>query len=541
MKKTAKIPKESREGTLPARIQELESRLTEAEETLRAIRDGEVDALVTSTPDGDKIFTLTGAEQPYRIMIEMLNEGAATLSDDGTIFYSNQRFADMLGTPLDKLIGTSVYRFVASRDRGAMETAFRQSSYRGETAFVMPDGSALPVLLSLNSYQDTGSPATVCMVATDVTALKQAEDRIRQERQRLFDVLETLPAMICLLTPDYRVAFANRSFREKFGESRGRHCYEHCFGYSQPCDFCESYKVLETGRPHHWEVRAPDGSIIDAYDFPFTDADGSPLILEMDFDITAQRKSEAALKELAETLEQRVAERTNDLEEANKEMESFSYSVSHDLRAPLRAIDGFSSMLLKKHGPEFDRDSLRKFNVIRSNVRKMGQLIDDLLTISRLGRREMSFGRIDMAALVNGLWKDLRTANADRAIRLTANSLPEGYGDAVLLGQAMLNLLSNAVKFTKTSDLAVIEVGGSVGAGETVYFVRDNGVGFDMAYYDKLFQVFQRLHNDEEHEGTGVGLAIVQRIVHRHGGRVWAEGKEGEGATFYFALPSSPV
>jgi len=235
--------------------------------------------------------------------------------------------------------------------------------------------------------------------------------------------------------------------------------------------------------------------------------------------------------------EEAIKERTVQLEAAYREIESFSYSVSHDLRAPLRAIDGFSLMLLKKHGDQFDKDTLRKFNVIRSNAQTMGQLIDDILTISRLGRKEMSIEKLDMSAIVREIWKELETINPGRNMAITVNGMPEGYGDGTLIRQAYLNLLGNAVKFSKYREKAIVEAGGHNKGNEHVYYIRDNGVGFDMAYYDKLFGVFQRLHKADEFEGTGVGLATVERVIKRHGGRVWAEGKVNEGATFYFSLP----
>jgi two-component system sensor kinase len=224
------------------------------------------------------------------------------------------------------------------------------------------------------------------------------------------------------------------------------------------------------------------------------------------------------------------------LEYAVKELESFSYSVAHDLRAPLRAIDGYARLILKKQGDKFDADTLDKFNVIRSNTHLMGQLIDDLLTFSRLGRKHISPMTLDMEVLMKDAWKEVQASEPERDIKLEVGSIPPGYGDMALIKQVLINLLGNAVKFTKYKDAAHIEAGGYTDGDEHVYYVRDNGVGFDMAYYDKLFGVFQRLHSTEQFEGTGVGLATVQRLIHRHGGRVWAEGKVDEGACFYFAL-----
>jgi light-regulated signal transduction histidine kinase (bacteriophytochrome) len=234
-----------------------------------------------------------------------------------------------------------------------------------------------------------------------------------------------------------------------------------------------------------------------------------------------------------------LAERTAQLEAANKELESFSYSVSHDLRAPLRAIDGYARMILRTQSDKFDKHTLDKFNVIRSNTHMMGQLIDDLLALSRLGRKHISLTLLDMDTLVRDVWKQMQNTNPERNMVLTVNSISPSCGDRALIKQVYINLLSNAVKFTKHKDAAYIEAGGYSDGNEVVYYIRDNGVGFDMRYYDKLFEVFQRLHSDDDFEGTGVGLAIVQRIVHRHRGRVWAEGKVNEGATFYFSLPSS--
>jgi len=230
--------------------------------------------------------------------------------------------------------------------------------------------------------------------------------------------------------------------------------------------------------------------------------------------------------------------RTHQLENANKELESFSYSVSHDLRAPLRAIDGYARMILRKQAGQFDEETQRQFNVIRDNTRSMGQLIEDLLSFSRLGRQDMTLSEIDMESLLREVWGEVQEMNPDRRVSLKVNELPPATGDQALIKQVLKNILENAFKFTKVREAALIEAGGSIQGNETVYYVRDNGIGFDMSYYDKLFGVFQRLHTPDEYEGTGIGLSIVQRIIQRHGGRVWAEGEAGRGATFYFMLPN---
>ncbi len=229
--------------------------------------------------------------------------------------------------------------------------------------------------------------------------------------------------------------------------------------------------------------------------------------------------------------------RTTELEAANKELESFSYSVSHDLRAPLRAIDGYSRMLAKDMRGKLTAESERKLNNIRENIKKMEQLIDDLLAFSRLGRQALTFGPIDIGSLVDEVWSGLCSINSGRSIEIRKDKLPQVHGDLHLIKQVLFNLIANAVKFTRICKHAVIEIGGSDEDSKVLIYVKDNGVGFDMDYYDKLFNVFQRLHNKEEFEGTGVGLATAQRIIHKHSGHIWAEGKIDQGATFYFTLP----
>lgn len=232
-----------------------------------------------------------------------------------------------------------------------------------------------------------------------------------------------------------------------------------------------------------------------------------------------------------------LLERTALMEAANKELESFSYSVSHDLRAPLRAVDGFSRILLEEHAPALAPDAARYLRLIRENAQQMGQLISDLLAFSRLSRQPLSVQPVLPAELVHRSLEELKSEHESRKVEVTVSELPTCQGDPSLLHQVFMNLLSNALKYTRKREEARIEVTGHRNGIEAVYSVKDNGAGFDMRYADKLFGVFQRLHRAEEYEGTGVGLAIVQRIVHRHGGRVWAEAEVGKGATFYFTIP----
>jgi two-component system sensor kinase len=233
-----------------------------------------------------------------------------------------------------------------------------------------------------------------------------------------------------------------------------------------------------------------------------------------------------------------VAGRTAQLETAIKELEAFSYSVSHDLRAPLRGVDGYVRILQEEYGDRLDAEGKRLIGVASSEARRMGRLIDDLLAFSRVSRHQTELRQVDMGALARAVFEDLVKASPGAVPSLELQDLPPALGDAAMLRQVFANLLGNALKFSRHQAEPIIEVGFTQGVGETTYFVRDNGAGFDEKHAEKLFGVFQRLHSEEEFEGTGIGLALVQRIVHRHGGVVRAEGRPGAGAAFYFTLPT---
>lgn len=260
---------------------------------------------------------------------------------------------------------------------------------------------------------------------------------------------------------------------------------------------------------------------------------------KLETEIGERKRAEDEVNKLNTDLERIVAERTEQLRNANRQLEAFSYSVAHDLKSPLRAINGFCHILMEDYGPQLDGEAQRYLNSIARGAETMGNLITALLEFSRQGLKEMTLSRIDMNELVGSVLEELQRITAERRLEWKLQPLPPVRGDRAMIRQVWVNLLSNAIKFTEPKDNALVEVGCSErGADQNTYYVKDNGAGFDMQFVGKLFGIFQRLHATEKFQGTGLGLSIVQRVVQRHGGRVWAEGKVNEGATFHFTLPA---
>ena len=261
------------------------------------------------------------------------------------------------------------------------------------------------------------------------------------------------------------------------------------------------------------------------------------LLEEVRLEMEQRKKVEKEVKKLNAELEKRVIERTSQLEAANKELQAFAYSVSHDLRAPLRAISGFSEFIVEDYGPKLNEEGRRLLGLIRSNTQKMDQLITDILSLSRVTRGEHKVSKVDMTKMALSMLNEVVSPETQEKINLIIEALPEAFADSTFIKLVWINLISNAIKFSSGEKKPEIKIGGYTENEFNIYYIKDNGVGFNPQYTHKLFGVFQRLHQSDEFEGTGVGLAIVQRIIHRHGGKVWAEGKEGKGATFYFSLP----
>jgi PAS domain S-box-containing protein len=476
-----------------------------------------------------------------RSLIEASLDPLVTIDADGKVTDVNAATEKATGRSRNDLIGTdfSDYFTEPEKARAGYQQVFREGWVQDYALEIRHrDGHFTPVLYNASVYRNAdGEVLGVFAAARDITDRKRAEEAVRQERQRLHELFEMLPVYVALLTPDYHIPYANRTFRERFGEANDRRCYEHLFDRAVPCENCETFKVLEGNQPRTWEWTGPDGRDYDIFDFPFTDSDGSPMIMEMGIDVTEQKRLQRELRQMNEELEHRVAARTAELQNSNKELEAFAYSVSHDLRAPLRAMDGFSQALLEDYADALDDEGKSHLRRVRAASQRMGDLIDGILGLSRTTRSEVRRTTVNMSAVAQAVAAELQKTDPQRRVEFVIEPHLIVHADANLLRIMLENLLGNAWKFTSKHPGARIEVGSIRHEGETAYFVRDDGAGFDMQYANNLFGAFRRLHSAAEFEGTGVGLATVQRIVHRHGGRIWAEGQVEKGATFFFTIP----
>ncbi len=386
---------------------------------------------------------------------------------------------------------------------------------------------------------------TVAQLQEEVMVRQEAERALKTISAYARSLIEASLDPLVTISPAGKITDVNCATEEATGIARERLIGSDFSNYfTEPLKAREGYeRVFSQGfvRDYPLTLRHVSGRIMEVlYNATIYKNEAGEVqgVFAAARDVSERKRAEEEIRKLNAELEERVKERTAQLEAANKELEAFSYSVSHDLKAPIRTIDGFSRMLMLEHAAQLDAEALRFLEVIRQNTGFMARLIDDLLALSRLGRHELRKAQVNLAPMCDTAFQELKAQAPERCLDLTIKDLPLAYGDPSLLHQVIVNLLTNACKYTKFEETASIEVGGWCAAGENVYYVRDNGVGFDMRFEKQLFGVFQRLHGEGDFEGTGVGLAIVKRILQRHGGRVWAEGKVGEGATFYFALPT---
>jgi PAS domain S-box-containing protein len=382
--------------------------------------------------------------------------------------------------------------------------------------------------------------------------IRQRDEDLRHQQAQTRTIIESALDCIVMMDTQGRIVDFNAASEQTFGMSREQVLGQDLAEVLVPARYREAHRAglrryLETGEGEIIGRRVElSAQRADGTEFPIelaisrVETAGDPLFAGFISDITERKQAEEEIHKLNAVLEQKVRERTAQLQASNAELESFCYSVSHDLRAPLRAIDGFSQALTDEL-PELSETAQRYFNRIRAATARMGQLIEDLLNLSKVSRGRLELAEVDMSRLAREVIDNLELRDADRKVDISIWEGMNVRGDARLLRVVLENLLANAWKFTGKVEQARIEVGQMRDRNRTVYFVRDNGAGFDMAYADKLFGAFQRLHSTDEFPGTGVGLATVQRIVHRHGGRIWADAAPGRGAAFFFTLAPDEV
>lgn len=477
--------------------------------------------------------------------------GYHSLDADGKIVRINDTELAMVGYNREEVVGRKrLPDLMAPEFAQIWERNFRLFVDQGrlddrEYEFCRKDGSTFIGSLSGVAVRDpAGKLLYSRSTMIDVSERRTIEDRLRETNAFLDAIVENIPSMIFLKHADsLKFARFNKAAEQVLGKKRedliGKSDYD--FFPVEQADFFTAKdrevlagnEVVDIGEERI--LTASGKRILHTRKISLRDAGGRPwYLLGISEDITDRIKA----REDIEKLNAALAQRANQLETANRELEGFTYSVSHDLRAPLRAIDGFARIFAEDYGGQVDDEGRRLLKVIQDNSQRMGMLIDDLLAFSRMGRNALATEAVDMNRLAEEAVKEIGSAHHGPAPELSIAKLPDAWGDTAMLRQVWLNLVSNAFKYSSTVPAPAIAISAEESADGTVtYCVRDNGAGFDMRYYDKLFNVFQRLHSAEEFPGTGVGLAIVQRIVSRHGGRAWARAAPNQGASFYFSLP----
>ncbi|WP_148662873.1 PAS domain-containing sensor histidine kinase [Scytonema hofmannii] len=497
-------------------------------------------------------IALRQSESRLRFFVESDLIGIISSDIHGRLKEVNDAFLSIVGYTrkdflVERLEGKDLTppEFLPLDEAALAEAKVKGSSSPYEKAYIRKDGTRVPVLVGCTIVGEQQEEAIAFVL--DISELKRTQAALTESEKRFRHVTDTAPMMVWMSGRDKLCNYFNKPWLEFTGRTMEMETGNGWLEGLHPEDLqhcLETYMSAFDARLRfqmEYRLRRFDGKYRWLFDIgvPRLTPEGEFLgYIGSCIDIEDRKQTEAQMRQINETLEERVKKRTVQLESANRELESFSYSVSHDLRAPLRHITGFVDLLQKRLAEtSLDETSQHYLDIITEATKQAGKLIDDLLTFSRVGRSEMRHTNVDMNLLLREVQRDLLPETKNRKISWQIESLPQVHGDPSMLRLVLRNLLENAIKYSKTRSLAEITVGCISEEQEVVFFVRDNGIGFDMRYVHKLFGVFQRLHSDPQFEGTGVGLANVQRIVHRHGGRVWAESEIEKVTTFYFALP----
>jgi PAS domain S-box-containing protein len=468
----------------------------------------------------------------------------------GRYLMVNQRFRDLFHVTDQSITAMTDFDIFAPSVATAIRAMDERVAKAGhpvteEEVVPLQNGNQTYISVKSTLLDNTGQPNAIFGISTDITKVKEVEENLRKSLREISDYKFALDQSSIVAITDQKgcITYVNDNFctisKYTREELLGQDHRIINSGFHPAAFIRHLWITIANGRIWKGELKnkAKDGTFywVDTTIVPFLDEKGKPYqYIAIRSDITSRKQAEAALQMLNEELEERVSLRTNQLEVANKELESFSYSVSHDLRAPLRGIIGYTSMLEEDYAPHLDAEGLRITSIIKRNTLKMGHLIDGLLMFSRMTRQDIMKTGLDMGKMVQEIIEEQSPASkADWDL----HTLPIVKGDYNTVRQVWINLISNAVKYSANHQHPHIEIGSFIQDHQTVFYVKDNGVGFDNKYRDKLFKVFQRLHSYDQFEGTGVGLALVEKIISKHGGNVWAEAMLDKGATFYFSLP----
>lgn len=550
--------KHPKNKSLIEQIEVLRTRLEEAEQTIEAIRNGDIDALIDNKGNNIRIFTIEGAETAYRLMVDTMSEGAMTLDPNGSILYANKRISEMLVIPHQQIISKPIYRFIKHSEHNSIkslisETVNGERTYCDVT-FVGLNSKPFPAYVS-SAPLFLGETTNICLVITDLTERKLAEKNLinlnteRQLKWQLKSVLEHIKDAVMVFSQDGKLLDANAAARETWELSENLYGK----GYEEIHSRFRYYDLNKCELPIHLqpvslalsgqEYKDLELCIIDpnkhieqylSYSAAHVhDEKGiTRFIVVSIHDITGKKKNEIELRQAKLLAEQKAAEFAS----VNKELEAFSYSVSHDLRTPIQLIIGFSRILCEDYSEVLDAEGKAIVIRIINSGQRMNELIDDMLSLSRVSRQEIQRTKIDLSKLAEDFISELMEANPERKIVISIQPSMIISGDEKLIKMALQNLLRNSWKFSSKTPDARIEMGSFIKNNKSIFFVKDNGAGFDMKFSEKLFEPFKRLHSDNEFPGTGIGLAIVERVIKRHGGRIWAHGSPGKGATFFFTL-----